>query len=228
MRAALLLSLTMAFAAPALAQVQPGEDDGPANDAGTRVLEVIERVRANLRETRYQHTTRVREREGSYGWDCSGMAAWMLKRSAPAALRALGRDRPVARDFYGVIARAPTDRARRGWRRIDHIESVRPGDVFAWLRPADWPRRNTGHVGFVRETPRAVPGLYGAYTVRITDATSVPHQDDTRSYPGDGGFGTGTILFTTDGHGTPTAYGWFGTARLTVVSTSIVFGRLSR
>lgn len=205
-----------------------GYDLGPASPAGQRILSTIERIARSMRATRYQPRTIVREREGLFLWDCSGMADWVLTRAAPRAMRAIPRSRAVARDFYFAIERAPAGRAHGGWMRLAHIEDARPGDVFAWLRPPDWPRRNTGHVGFLLEAPRPVPHVPNAYTVRIVDSTSVPHQDDTRSWPGEGGFGSGTILFTTDGNGAPTAYGWHGTNSRWVVPTRIVFGRAAR
>ena len=209
--------------------LQPPRDLPPAGRGGERVMSVLEGVRENLRETRYQHRTVVSERRGRYLWDCSGMADWVLEKARlRRARRALNRSRPVARTFFRTIDRAPTDRARRGWQKIEHIEDVRPGDVFAWLRPPDWPRRNTGHTGFVIEAPRRVNHWPGMYIVRIADATSVPHQDDTRSWPGDGGYGEGTILWTTDGAGEALAYGWHGVRSRGVVTTRAVFGRVSR
>lgn len=200
----------------------------PATPAAGRVLDVLTDIQNRMTQTRYQHQTVVRERSGVFLWDCSGMSAWVLRRAAPRAMSAVNGTRPVARDFYRAIERAPTGSARRGWQRLGHIAEARPGDVFAWLRPADWPPRNTGHVGFILTAPEPVPGIEGAYSMRIADATSVPHQDDTRGYPGEGGFGSGTILFTTDGHGTATAYGWHGTRTRWVVPTTILFGRVTR
>ena len=156
------------------------------------------------------------------------MAAWILKRAAPLARTALTRDRPVARDFFHVIRKASTRRARNGWRRLKHIEDARPGDVFAWVHPTNFPSKNTGHVGFVVDTPRAVPEIPGAYAVQIRDATSFPHEDDTRSPEGEGGMGIGTLLFLTDGEGQATAYGWMGTASRGVVETKILFARVTR
>ncbi len=224
--AALLVALALLSSATAVAN--GGRSPEPASRTSERVLGVLDRVRTRLRSTRYQHVTRVREAQGLYAWDCSGMAAWILARSAPGALRAIGRERPVARDFHRVIERAPTDRSRAGWRRLAHIADARPGDVFAWLRPPDWPRRNTGHVGFVLEPPERALRYRDAWLVRIADATSVPHQSDTRAYPGPGGFGSGTILFVTDGQGQPIAYGWHGLNSRRVVPTRIVFGRPTR
>ena len=156
------------------------------------------------------------------------MTNWILKRVAPRAFAAVGRDRPVARSYWRVISKAPTGRSRRGWTRLAHIEDVRPGDVFAWPRPKHWPKGgNTGHVGFALGQPKPVEGHPNFYTLRIIDATSLPHQDDTREMEGEGGFGEGTLLFETDGHGKATAYGWFGTRSAGVIRTDVVFGRLS-
>lgn len=52
----------------------------PPTDAARRALEVLARVESSVRETRYEHRTRVREREGLYLWDCSGMVDWVLSR----------------------------------------------------------------------------------------------------------------------------------------------------
>lgn len=200
----------------------------PATAAGARVLGVLDRVRQSMRATRYQHDTRIRERDGLYYWDCSAMAAWVLGRAAPRAMSAVNGTRPVARDFFRAIDRAPVRGGRRGWMRIPVLADARPGDVFAWLRPADWPPRNTGHVGFVLAPPQRVPGLDGAYTVRILDATSVPHQNDTRDYEGEGGFGEGTIMFMTGPDGGGTHYGWHGTRAGFTAATRIVIGRVLR
>jgi hypothetical protein len=151
-----------------------------------------------LRESRYQHSTKVRADDGVYHWDCSGMTGWILRRAAPAAFRRLGRGRPVARDFVSVIERAPTDRARAGWQRIAHIADVMPGDVFAWRRPRGLPSKNTGHVGIVLDRPLPVPGLPGGWAVRIADSSSFTHQDDSRRDDPDGGFGIGSITFLVD------------------------------
>ena len=203
-------------------------DSAPASRSGTRVLETLARVRGEVRSSRYQHNTVVRERDGLFAWDCSGMAAWVMSRAAPRALASVGGERPVARDFYRAITRAPTARGRGGWLRLARISEARPGDVFAWLRPNDWPARNTGHVGFVLAAPVPVPWLPGAYVVRIADATSVGHQDDTRANDADGGYGEGTLMFLTDGAGHGNAYAWHGTLSGASVQTDIVFGRLVR
>lgn len=213
---------------PAAWRVLPPGPGAPESRGAERVLETLARIEGKLSTTRYQHRTVVRERRGLYAWDCSGMAAWILERAAPRALSAIHRERPVARSFHDVIARSPTDQARRGWRRLAHVEEARPGDVFAWRRPPEWGNRITGHVGFVLERARPVPQWEGAYTMRIVDATSLPHQDDTRTRGGPGGYGHGTLLFMTDGDGQVHSYGWFGMNSRGVVVTPVVFGRVTR
>jgi len=200
----------------------------PANRRAARVVELLERIEGRITDTRYEHRTTIRSRDGVYYWDCSAMAAYVLRKVAPEARSALTRERPVARDFYQVIRKAPTRGDSSGWRRLRRITDVRPGDVFAWKRPKDFPSKSTGHVGFVLEAPTPAPDREGAYLVRIADATSLPHQDDTRDPAGAGGFGRGTILFTTDGDGHGVAYGWFGEHSRRVIETPIAFGRLLR
>jgi hypothetical protein len=227
--AALVASAPATAAADTAASADVSEAAAtPANRRAAKVLERLEAIAANLTETRYQHRTKIRAREGIYLWDCSAMAAYIIAKVAPAARKALTRERPVARDFYHVIRDAPTRGHRDGWRRLRTITDVRPGDVFAWKRPKDFPSKNTGHVGFVLEAPTPYPEVPGAYLVRIADATSLPHQDDTRERDGDGGFGHGTILFLTDESGQGTAYGWFGARSRGVIETPIAFGRLIR
>jgi hypothetical protein len=199
----------------------------PRGHGAQRILATLANVRSSLRETRYQHATKVQAKQGVYLWDCSGMAAWVLRRAAPRALAALAKERPVARDFYRAITRAPINRARDGWQRLASIADARPGDVIAWLKPEGWNSTNTGHVAFLLEQPFAVPGHANTWAVRIADATSFGHQDDSRPQ-GTGGYGEGTLLVLTDSAQRPIAYGWYGTESDAVLVTSMVFGRVVR
>ena len=87
---------------------------------------MITEVKDNLVATSYKHKTRVNKRKGYYAWDCSGMTEWILRRSAPRALRSMKKDRPRAIHFYRTIDGAPTDEARRGWRQLEHVSDARP------------------------------------------------------------------------------------------------------
>lgn len=205
----------------------PGPLEPPATPAAARVVSVIERIRESMRDTRYQHRLTVRERTGTYRWDCSLMAKWVLDRAAPRSVAHLdGLARPLAEHFVRTVERAPTDGFRRGWQRVERIEDVRAGDVFTWRRPDGFPSRNTGHVGFALEAPRRVPGLRNGWVIRVADSTASRHQDDTRPWPGEGGFGVGTLAFLTDGQGHATHYGWGGTWSEGYVVTPILFGRV--
>lgn len=199
----------------------------PSTRAAGRVLEIIERIRASVRDTRYQHHLVVRERSGVYRWDCSLMVGWVLQRASPGSMRHLAStSRPLAEHFVRTIERAPTGRFARGWQRLDDIREVRAGDVFAWRRPPGFPSRNTGHVGFALEAARRVHGMPNGWAIRVADATGSGHENDTRPWPGDGGFGMGTLVFLTDAQGRGTHYGWFGTRSSGYVVTPILFGRV--
>jgi hypothetical protein len=154
------------------------------------------------------------------------MAHWILRRAAPRAARSVARPRPVARDYFHAIDRAPIGRVRDGWSRLGHVSQARPGDLFAWLRSPLSARKITGHVGFLMETPRPMVGSDRVYLARVADATSLPHQDDTRDVDSEGGFGFGTLAFVTDETGETIGYGWFGSDSPGMIVTRVVFGRV--
>jgi hypothetical protein len=210
---------------------EPVAEREPATDAARKIVETVQHIADTLTETRYQFVTVVREHGGVFDWDCSGMAAWVLDRAAPRARAALSDDHPVAREFYDLIARSPTDEARHGWQRLASPEEIAPGDVFAWRKPPMFAERpNTGHVGFVLGTPQPHPQYADIWVLRIADSTFMLHEADSRDPAGEGGFGTGTMAFQFDGSGTAVAYGWYGAAQdpQTYVPTEIAFGRVTR
>lgn len=200
----------------------------PASAQGTgpeRVMSVIERVERRLRSTRYQHRLRVDERRGEYHGDCSDMVSWVLSEASPRTLRNIGRaGRVSARRIAIAIEEAPIDRPARGLMRIERIEVLRPGDVFAWRTPSDMPAHHTGHTGFVVSTPVRV--AENTYTVVVADSIIGRHQHDTRAWDSEGGFGWGTIQLHTDGAGRAVRIGWAGTDSLGSVAVPIVFGRV--
>jgi hypothetical protein len=203
----------------------------PPVDRSAAVASALSGIEHGLTSTKYQHRIAVDTRKGIYRWDCSIMAAWILERTAPAARRAIGVDKPLARDFHRTIARARTDRPGGGWQRLTDVASAAPGDVFAWLKPDMFKERaNTGHVGFVIGKPWRHPRFPDIWLVRIADATTELHGDDSRPPGGEGGFGTATIAFLVGAAGAPRAYGWYGEAQdpATYVPTDIVLGRVFR
>ena len=67
------------------------------------------------------------------------------------------------------------------------------------------------------------------WSVRIADATSIPHGDDTRPRQHQSGFGYGTLtLFVETPGGDPTAYGWYGLDTRIDFRTHIALGRAVR
>jgi len=197
--------------------------------ATERVVGIIGDIRRTMVASRYQHVTRVRTRAGEYFFDCSGMATWILKRSAPGALATVGRPngrRPLARHFFQTIARIAPGKKRGAWKRLERIANAKPGDVLAWIRPDWFPSKSTGHVAFILDTPKPNPGPVPGLLFRIADASKFRHEDDTRK-PGETGFGIGTLLVPTDPAGRPLGYGWFGSQTETdwVVPTDLVIGR---
>jgi hypothetical protein len=194
---------------------------------GARVLQVLADVATTQRLGRYTHDTRIDVRAGRYEWDCSAMAAWVLRRAAPETVRAIAAQRPLAVDFYRAIARSPAAPTRAPWQRIARVQDARPGDVFAWQRPRWFPSHNTGHVGFVVGVPEVTPR---GVLLRIADATSHGHEDDPRDGATRTGFGYGTLLIATDAQGAGTAYGWIGrdTPDEWMIPTPVVIGRPQR
>lgn len=186
-------------------------------------------IESNLKQSRYQHGTVVRPSKGHYFFDCSGMAGWVLRRSAPLALRVLGRPRgrrPLARDYHHHIARIRPGTRRGPWFRVPDAASARPGDVVSWVRPPWFPSKSTGHVAFVVSGPRPNHGGIPGVLLRVADASRYRHEADTRSR-GETGFGTGVLLLATDPSGQSVAYGWAGslTPPEWLVPTKIAIGR---
>jgi hypothetical protein len=226
---ALAVASALATASPELSARQAEQLHGP--EAVVAALGEIER---GLRSSRYSHTTRVDPGSGLYEFDCSGMAAWVLRRAAPRAHAAVAwrsqTSRPLARDYYGQIAATRAGAAARwGWSRVARVDAAQAGDVIAWLRPKQIRSTNTGHVAFLVAPPRRVPGQPDAYLLRIADASRYRHQDDTRAESGRDGFGIGTILVIADpDSGAPIAYGWVGLRSAWVLAAKIAIGRPER
>jgi len=230
MRAWPLLGLAL-VTMPAWAAASGEKSEQPRNE---RILERVARIAETLRDAKYNHATVVNEREGRYEFDCSGFVTWVLRRTAPGAHAALlsrsAKQRPLARDYYWEMAKAPArDDAPRGVRKVERIDEARAGDIVAWLKPSMLRSPHTGHVGFLLEAPRAVPELENGFVVRIADASSYQHDEDDRYGTGRTGFGSGVILLVADpATGAPKAYGWFGLRSAYVFETPIALGRATR
>jgi hypothetical protein len=206
---------------------QPSATDHTAPNPA--VVQRIARIEQERRSSRYSHATHVDEEHGRFDFDCSGMAAWVLARSAPEAHRAVvarAGGRPRARDYYRQFIATPDGRTAHGWMRITRVRDARAGDVLAGLQPPDMPSDNTGHVVFLLSSPEPTLGNPHAYTVRIADSTSTPHGSDTRGLFGHTGFGEGTITLVADSvTDEPVAFGWFGQWLPVAVRAPMAIGR---
>jgi len=208
----------------------PGEAQ-PATAEGAAVISTLEQMEARVVSTRPRHTTEVNEELGLYDFDASGMAAWILSRSAPVAFAALGRDRPVAEDFARVVHEAPLDADASGWRRLAHPSALLPGDIITWSTPRDHREDGlTGHVAIVVGAPARVLGMDEAWSVRVADSTNEFHQWDTRlaTLDFDGGMGRGTITLAVAEDGHVYAYGWQGPWSPVFLRTDVELGRVTQ
>ncbi|GAA5159152.1 hypothetical protein GCM10023321_39830 [Pseudonocardia eucalypti] len=197
-------------------------------DAGrTALLAEVRRELVEMRDTGYQHRTAVAAREGGYYFDCSGFVDYALAHSRPANLDALPvtrSTRPLAADFVRHFRAVAAGTAGGPWEPVGTVPELRPGDVIAWLRPAEVKSRNTGHVLVVLETPVANPNRPGEWLVKAADSTTSPHAEDSRE-KSDDGLGTGTIGLSADTAGRPVGYYWRGGVSTVLRHTEIALGR---
>jgi hypothetical protein len=160
------------------------EEDVPPTAAAVRTMQLLERVERTMRVSSYRHDTRVDERAGRYEFDCSGLIAWVLSRTAPAAHRAtlerIRGARPLAADYTRALLRVSPHERRGPWTRVLRVRDARAGDVLAWIRPRVVRSNNTGHVVFVTGAPRRSTRYANAWLVPIADSSRYRHQDDSR------------------------------------------------
>ena len=179
----------------------------------------------------YQHTTTVDEGKGVFDYDCSGFVDYALSVALSDALTTV-KDattaRPLAKDFETFFVSIASSSSSMGrWHRVVRALDLTPGDVVAWLKPADVTSSNTGHVMIVRALPSKNPARSDEVLVPITDSTSTPHgPSDSRTAAGATGLGTGTIGLIVDASGAPVSYRWTGGYSTKIESTSIALGHV--
>jgi hypothetical protein len=196
------------------------------------VGEAVRQLRA-VKSTQYKHKTHVDEANGVFEYDCSGFVAYALGKVAPDALTVIpvGKKRSQAEHFATYFAGITDDKGP--WLRVARMTDVKPGDVIAWLRPAEVDNGNTGHIVIVVEPPKkieasdAVTEIGGAaeWLVRVIDSTKSGHAHDARKDE-DSGLGTGTIGVVVDGSDTPIGYRWKGGKSKRAFATMVAIGRL--
>ena len=208
----------------------PAPSPSPAPGTPGAALIAAEAVRelAVLKTSTYDHTTSVNESAGQFNFDCSGFVGYDLSKSLPDALGTLTAAttaRPLAKDFEAFFAAIPTGGKTGRWHRVVRAADLVPGDVVAWLKPADVASSNTGHVLIVRLPVTPNPKRTDEWLVPITDSTSTPHgATDSRTPTGATGLGTGTIGLLVDGGGAPIGYRWTGGVSVHDELTTISLG----
>ena len=122
----------------------------------------------------------------------------------------MGKRRPLAIDYHDAIVK------QRGFKLVQRLSAVRPGDVIAIKYPPD--AENSGHIMLVAETPRSIPGtrpeISGTeqWEVTVIDSSRSSHgKTDTRRRD-DGSFGSGVgegvFRIYTNRDGTVAGYTW--------------------
>lgn len=180
-----------------------------------------------MKSSIYEHTTFVDEKTGTFNYDCSGFVGYALTKVLPAHLSAVktfaGVTRPLAKDYEAFFASITTSKS--GWSRVYKPIDLQPGDVIAWLKPADLVSNNTGHLMIVRVKPYVSPKRADEIIVPVTDSTSTFHgPTDTRS-PSREGLGNASIGIIIDSKGAPIRYRWTGAYSTKEYTTEITFAR---
>ena len=203
---------------------QEGDDTASMPDTPVErdVLGAAMQVFGSMKTTAYVHKTTIDVASGKFEFDCSGFVGYVLAQSQPRALaelRMATKKRPLAKHFVTFFQNLPAESA---WRKITRPEDLVPGDMIAWLKPADVVTKNTGHVMIVRERPVRDEARPDVWVVQIIDSTAVPHgKGDSRKASGLTGLGTGEVLLVVDEAGAPIGYRWSRGTKATLHLTTI-------
>jgi hypothetical protein len=219
---------------PGFAAIERSPAPLVAGDTPSKVLldEAIRQLRA-MKSSRYRHKSKIDEATGQFDYDCSGFVAYALARVLPDALAPVPigiKGRPRAEDFTTYFS-ALTE--NDPWIRVRTASELRPGDVIAWLRPAEVSNTNTGHMVIVYEVKGAlapapaVTAIGGAREIllRVVDSTESPHADDVRGPDTATGLGTGTLGLVVDASDAPLGYRWKGGESAKAFATLVAIAR---
>ncbi|HQH12859.1 MAG TPA: hypothetical protein PLS31_10570 [Candidatus Sumerlaeota bacterium] len=181
---------------------------GLARDAApttATLMAEVYRIMGNIKDTKYQHETRVLEEKGSYHVDCSGFVGYVLMRACPNHFeqmrKTMSRRRLTASNYFNFFdmmrAKPKTD-----WVIIDDAAHIQPGDIIVWKKEPPAPG-NTGHIMFADSASTQTASRQ--FSVAIIDSTTKPHSNDTRKQ-GQTGLGRGVIWLDTDEQNRPIGY----------------------
>ncbi|MFH1461426.1 MAG: hypothetical protein ABIF12_00550 [bacterium] len=185
------------------------------------------RILSNIKESYYEHSTTVDETSGIYNTDCSGLAAYILRYALNShylpidAAKITGQTRPLASDFCQFFRSLSNEYDTitniSGWMRVKYLRNIKPGDIIAWDY-VDEANENTGHVVIVDTiTEKFTTSVtinstsYWEYKVRVIDASSGTHYQDTRELTTNvtgQGIGAGYMYFGVNSTGEIKYYKW--------------------
>jgi hypothetical protein len=202
-----------------------------AGEAGARtLLDEAWRELALVRVTRYSHRTHVDEATGTFEVDCSGFLDYALARAVPDAfeeLREASVRRPLAKHYVQFFESLARGQPSRRWQHVARVTELVPGDVIAWLKPADSRSRNTGHVMIVSGPVRRDAVRADLVAVPIIDSTAITHgQSDSRKAARRTGLGTGEVLLIVDATDAPIGFRWSRGTRARERHTTVAMARI--
>lgn len=160
----------------------PNFGDQPATHGSGALYAEAVRVLSQVRATRYTGSYVVDEETGRFELNCSGFLSMLLYEVSPETLATVDRSgkhyRPRAEDFHRSILRAGPQGDGTGWLRLERVSDLHPGDVVAWLRPAERSASSaTGHVMVALGRPRINPARPAEVLLPVADCTLSPHGD---------------------------------------------------
>lgn len=202
------------------------DDSHSVAQPGSVFAERMEGVLGAMKETAYQHTTKIDLKNGSVKCDCSGLVGFMLRQDFPEAYLSLDgeespwRKRPLSVTYYETFV-AVGDQDNRGpWQRVVKLMDAQPGDILAWRKKKIRQGSTTGHTCMIAGRPQLQPD--GTVRVRLIDSTRSSYANDTRP-AGTTGVGAGIKTFIVSKAGEPAGY-LVDDRRVTA---SIAIGRLT-
>lgn len=202
----------------------------PRSQAAAALLDEANRELNLIRTTTYSHKTQVDEAIGQFRYDCSGFLKYALTHSVPEALHSLQEAtvrRPLAKHFVRLITSLPPGEGEGHWKPLEQVTDLAPGDIIAWLKPADIESDNTGHVMIVGGTIRQHPTRSNEIIVPIIDSTGIPHgRSDSRYQTEATGLGTGNIILVADEAGQAIGYRWSDSHKSRKRITTVALARL--
>jgi hypothetical protein len=223
-----LLVVTLFLIRPDWLLFSEQDKAGLQKSCSSLVIHQAKQIVSNLKTSRYSSKTIVDEKAGTYALDCSGLACFILGKTAPESLAAVtidpGRNHARAINFYNTIFNAPENSARNGWQRISRLLDAKPGDFIVWRKHSIPLKGNTGHMVIVFEEP--VVEEDGTIRIVVMDSSRTRHAQDSR-VQGSSGIGVGVLWFKVDKNGAPIALHWSSRKRKPV-AYPIVIGRATK